>query len=144
MKARGATGVRRIDPVAALALVYGVASFAHHLHNALYLRAYPGLPATLSVPTVWVAWGMTASVGVIGYALLRTGREAAGLIVLAAFAALGFLGLAHYWRAPFGAHTIAMNATIGAEVITASLLLVLIGRRLVALFNRPRMPAART
>ena len=115
-----------------LALAYGAASLVHHFHNAVYLREYPNLPASLSVARVYAAWHVTAIVGGVGYGLLRSGREIAGLLILAVFAALGLLGLAHYALAPPSAHTLAMTATILVEVATAVLLLAAIIGRLPA------------
>ena len=115
------------------ALIYAAASFIHHLHNAVYLHAYPNLPQSLSVARVMAAWAATTLVGVVGYLLWQRGRRLAGLILLALYGALGLLGLAHYWRAPFGSHSCAMNATIGFEVATASCLLVFVVRELIGL-----------
>jgi hypothetical protein len=121
-----------------LALAYGTASLVHHLHNGIYLRAYPNLPASLSVARVFAAWFATAAVGALGYGVLRSGREIAGLLVLAVFAALGLLGLAHYALAPPSAHTLAMNASILVEVATAVLLLAAIMGRLLEVIRRRR------
>ena len=107
-----------------LAIAYGAASLFHHAHNALYLSAYPNLPTSLTPARVMAAWVAQASVGILGYALLRHGRQRAGLVLLAIFGSLGYLGLAHYQRAPVHAHTAAMNASIGLEVVAGTMLLV--------------------
>jgi hypothetical protein len=72
---------------------------------------------------VYAVWAGITALGVLGYFLLRAGRGVIGLLVLAVYAAIGFDGLAHYTRAPFGAHTAAMNLTIWSEVAAAALLL---------------------
>lgn len=133
--------VRHIDWLAALALLYGSASLLHHVHNAVYLHDYPNLPASLSIAKVCLAWSATALVGLVGYALTRRRHVTAGLLLLAVYAALGLLGLAHYHLAPISGHTFAMNATIGLEVGTASVLLVAVLRRLV---GRAKGPSAAT
>ena len=132
--------MKRIDWLPVLALVYGGASFAHHFHNAVFLHDYPNLPASLSVARVWLAWCATALVGIIGYVLTRGRHEVAGLLLLAVFGALGLLGLAHYHLAPMADHTFTMNATIGCEVVTATVLLVAVVRRLTRHATAP--PAA--
>jgi len=132
--------VKGIDRLPVFALAYGVASFAHHLHNALFLQDYPNLPASLSVARVWLAWSATALVGIAGYVLARRRHEVAGLLLLAVFAALGLLGLAHYHLAPMSEHTFTMNATIGCEVATATVLLLAVLRRLARRATAP--PAA--
>ena len=135
---------RRTGVLLWLALAYGAASLVHHLHNAVYLRAYPHLPAGLSVARVVVAWLATAAVGVVGCGLLRSGRELAGLLVLASFGALGLLGLVHYALAPPSAHTLAMNASILVEVATAMLLLAAIIPRLLLAVRQRRGASAGT
>jgi hypothetical protein len=68
---------------------------------------------------------VVASVGAVGYWLFRKGLTVVGLAVMAIYAALGFAGLDHYAIAPVSAHSLMMNATIVAEVIAASALLVM-------------------
>jgi len=131
----GAPG--RVDWLLVLCVVYGSASLVHHVHNAVYLHAYPNMPVSLSVAGVGGAWCLTAVTGFAGYGLLRTGHALAGLCLLALYAALGLLGLAHYHLAPVAAHSIAMNATIGAEVATAVLLLIVIAREIVRRMSPP-------
>lgn len=130
----------RADGLLTAALVYAAASFIHHVHNTVYLHAYPNLPQSLSVERVLAAWAATTLVGVVGYLLWRRSRRLAGLVLLALYGALGLLGLAHYWRAPFGAHSFTMNATIGFEVATASCLLVLVARALIGLARPNNTP----
>lgn len=50
-----------------LMLVYGAASLLHFIHNAVYLHAYPNLPAWLTSGGVVTAWLLVAGVGVLGY-----------------------------------------------------------------------------
>ena len=64
------------------------------------------------------------SLGILGYVLYRFGWRLTGLAFVGAYAAFGFDGLLHYTRAPFDAHTSAMNFTILFEVVAAALLLM--------------------
>ena len=107
----------------ALMLAYGAASLAHFAHNAVFIDAYPNLPAWLSSGDVWLTWFAEAAIGLTGYVLLRRGHAMVGLVLIGVWAAFGFDGLAHYWLAPIDAHTLAMNVTIWTEVCAAALLL---------------------
>ena len=118
-----------------LILAYAAASLVHHVHNAEFLNEYPNLPASLSPARVYAAWLGTTTVGLIGYLLVRRGHQLAGLSGLAIYAVLGLGGLAHYTRAPLGAHTLTMNVTILLEVGTALLLLAAVARLML---RRPR------
>src|SRR6266487_2036916 len=120
------TGTPRHTPRALLMLLlaYGAASLFHHVHNAEFLPQYPNMPAWSSPAQVYAAWFGVTLVGAVGYLLVRRGYQLAGLSVIAAYAALGFDGLAHYSVAPLSAHTVTINLTIGLEVATALLLLV--------------------
>jgi hypothetical protein len=111
-----------------LMLVYGAASLLHHMHNAVYLRDYPHLPAWLTSAGVVAAWLVVAATGVLGYLLYSRISRVAGLITISAYAVLGFGGLDHYTVAPMSAHTVAMNLTILLEVGTAAVLLVFVAR----------------
>jgi hypothetical protein len=106
-----------------LLLVYGVASLVHFVHNAEYLAYYPNLPSWLSRGQIYAVWLGITAVGVVGYVLHRAGYRLVGLGVVAAYAALGFDGLLHYGRAPFGEHSPAMNFSILVEVAAAAVLL---------------------
>src|SRR5882724_13660877 len=110
-----------------LMLVYGAASLLHFTHNAVYLRDYPNLPAWLTSGGVVGAWLVVAAVGTLGYVLYRRVSRVAGLILIAAFAVLGFGGLDHYTVAPMSAHTAAMNLTILLEGATGAVLLAFVG-----------------
>jgi hypothetical protein len=107
----------------ALLAIYCAASLIHFVHNAQFIAEYPNLPAWLTSSKVYVAWIAVTSVGAAGIALAISGRRVPGLILIAAYAALGFAGLDHYTRAPLSAHTLAMNATIAFEVAAAAALL---------------------
>ena len=111
----------------ALLLLYGVASLVHFAHNAEFLTDYPNLPTWLTRAQVYAVWLGITAVGVLGYVLARAKYPRVGLSLLTVYAALGLDGLAHYTRAPFTAHTAAMNFTILFEVGAATLVLVAIG-----------------
>ena len=119
-----------------LILVYGAASLAHFVHNAVYLEFYPNMPTWLTPLGVLGSWLVIAATGAVGYWLFRKGLAVVGLAVLAVYAALGFAGLDHYAIAPVAAHSWVMNATIVGEVIAASVLLVVIAW--MALRRRPK------
>lgn len=107
----------------ALILLYGAASLVHFIHNAEFIRDYPGLPQSWTRGGVYLAWlGLTA-VGVCGWWMLRRGYETAGSLVLVCYALLGLDSLGHYIVAPFAAHTPAMHVTILLEVAAAALVL---------------------
>jgi hypothetical protein len=105
-------------------LLYMAASLLHFAHNAEYLSSYPNLPSSLTRTNIYLVWSGLATLGIAGYVLHRMGQRLAGLCLLGAYAVFGFDGLLHYTRAPFEAHTAAMNFTIWFEVLTAALLLV--------------------
>lgn len=105
-----------------LLVVYGLASLVHFVHNAEYLEYYPNLPSWLSRGQVYAVWLGITAIGVVGYLVHRAGHRLVGLGVVAAYAALGFDGLLHYGRAPFVAHSAAMNFSILFEVAAAAVL----------------------
>lgn len=109
-----------------LMLVYGAASLVHFVHNAVYLDAYPNMPAWLTPLGVMAAWLVVGATGVLGYGLVRRGHRRTGLLVVGIYAALGFAGLDHYVVAPIAAHSAAMSATILAEVAAAAVLLAFV------------------
>jgi hypothetical protein len=123
----------------ALAVAYFVTSLGHFSHNAEFICEYPNLPAWLTSAKVYAAWAAITSVGVAGFFLIRQKFIAAGLALVAVYAALGFDGLGHYAVAPMELHTFMSNLTILAEVAAAALLLTvtlcLLTSRLV--FGRP-------
>jgi hypothetical protein len=107
-----------------LLVTYCAASFLHFVHNAEYLADYPNLPSWLSRSQIYLAWLAILAIGILGYVLYRRGKYLIGLALLAVYAGLGFDGLLHYARAPFTAHTTAMNVTIWSEVVAAVLLFI--------------------
>lgn len=107
----------------ALSVVYFLTSLGHFSHNAEFLCEYPDLPAWLTRARVYAAWVAITSVGLLGFVLVRKRRAAAGLMLIAVYAALGFDGLGHYSVAPMELHPFVANVTILAEVVAAALLL---------------------
>jgi hypothetical protein len=105
-------------------LAYAAASLLHHVHNAEFLHEYPSMPAWLTPAGVYAAWLAVSLVGLAGYALFRWKYRLAGLVLLGIYGALGLYGLAHYTVAPLSAHTLTMHLTIGAEAITAAMLMI--------------------
>ena len=111
-------------PLALRLILYGIATLVHFVHNAHYLADYPNLPAAWTPAEVYAAWLGMSALGVAGWLALRRGAALPGLALLALYAVLGLDSLGHYWHAPLGRHTGAMNATILAEVIAAALVLI--------------------
>jgi hypothetical protein len=111
-----------------LMLVYGAASLLHFLHNVIYLKAYPNLPAWLTVGGVIEAWLVVAGVGTLGYLFYSRVSRLPGLALIAVYALFGFAGLDHYVVAPVSAHSVAMNLTILLEVALALVLLAYVAR----------------
>jgi hypothetical protein len=99
---------------------YALASLAHHVHNAEFLADYPHMPAGATREIVYAVWAATTAVGIAGL-FYRP--------LLALYALIGLYGLAHYWLAPFSAHSVGMNVTILLEAGTATLLLMFLWRR---------------
>ncbi len=122
-------------------LLYAAASLLHFAHNAEYLGDYPNLPVWLTRGDIYLAWGAQTLVGVLGYVLYRSDWRFTGLILLGVYAGFGFDGLLHYTRAPFDAHSTAMNFTIWFEVVTAALLLVCVLRLAMTSIQRRELPA---
>ncbi len=83
----------------ALLAVYCAASLIHFVHNAEFVSAYPNLPAGLTRSKVYLAWLAITAVGAAGIFVVRLGARLPGLLLIAAYAALGFAGLDHYWVA---------------------------------------------
>jgi len=109
-----------------LLLLYCSSSLLHFWHNAEYVADYPNLPGWITEASVYATWVAIGLVGLTGYLLLRRRHTMVGLGLLALYAAFGFDGLLHYTRAPMSAHTVGMNVTIWAEVITAGLALCVV------------------
>lgn len=119
-------------------LAYGSASLVHFVHNAVYLEAYPNMPAWLTPLGVYAAWLVVGVTGLLGWWLLRRASRLAGLAVVAVYAALGFAGLDHYAIAPLAAHSAGMHATIVAEVIAAAVLLLVVATKVPDALRRAR------
>jgi hypothetical protein len=124
--------MKRAHMLPVLMLVYGAASLLHFVHNAVYIQAYPNLPKWITPFGVYASWCAIAAVGALGYWLYRKVSRVCGLLAIAIYALLGFGGLDHYVIAPMAAHSIAMNATILAEVSAASALLICLAHALLA------------
>jgi hypothetical protein len=110
-------------PFVILVVAYFLTSLGHFAHNAEYLCEYPNLPAWLTRAKVYAAWLAITSVGLAGVILMKNKLVATGLLLVAAYAALGFDGLGHYAVAPMAHHTLGANVTILSEVAAAALLL---------------------
>lgn len=106
-------------------MAYFFASLGHFSHNAEFICEYPNLPAWLTRAQVYGVWAAITAVGAIGFFLIRRRFVASGLLVVAAYAAMGFDGLGHYALAPIEMHTFTANLTILSEVALAALLLAL-------------------
>jgi hypothetical protein len=118
-----ATKIAKALPV--LMLVYGIASLIHFIHNAEFLRDYPGLPATWTRAGVYAVWlGMTG-LGIAGWLLFRNRFPVLGLLLVCAYAVLGMDSLGHYVVASFSEHTVMMNLTILLEVTAAGVVLAM-------------------
>lgn len=115
---------------------YAAASLIHFVHNAEFLRDYPGLPSSWTRGGVYFVWVAMTVVGAIGAVLVHRGREVMGLVALAVYAAIGLDSLGHYVVAPVSAHTMMMNTTILLEVGAAGLVLLEIARRLYVIATR--------
>lgn len=107
-------------------LAYTAASVFHFVHNAIFLGHYPNMPNWISQLGVYSALTAVVAIGMTGYLFYVLGYRVLGLVVLGAYAAFGFDGLAHYTLAPASAHTFTMNLTIWLEVTTAACLLAVI------------------
>ena len=123
--------------LAALLLVYLVASLLHFAHNAEFLNDYPNLPAWLTRAGIYLTWTGQAAIGIAGFVLFRVGWQLCGLALIGLYAALGFDGLLHYSRAPIDAHTVTMNVTIWFEVVAAAALLVAVMFAAIKRLRRP-------
>lgn len=106
-----------------LTAAYFLTSLGHFSHNAEFICEYPNLPAWLTRAQVYAVWAAITSVGALGLFLMRKRFMAAGLLLIAVYAALGFDGLGHYALAPIELHPLMANVTILSEVAAAALLL---------------------
>lgn len=96
--------------------LYTVASLAHFSHNAEYIAFYPGLPVWMTRESVYLAWLVVVSVGLLAVAATWRGWRRLGAALLIVYGMLGTDGLLHYTLALCSEHTFATNATIWAEV----------------------------
>lgn len=118
-----------------LLAVYATTSLIHFIHNAEFLRDYPGLPESWSRGGIYIAWLTMTVVGGIGALLVQRKHEVMGLTLLAIYAALGLDSLGHYVVAPLTAHTAMMNGTILLEVGAAGLVMLEVARRLYGIMT---------
>jgi hypothetical protein len=128
--------MRRARLLPVLMIVYGAASLLHFVHNALYIQEYPNLPRWITPLGVYASWCGIAAIGALGYWLYRRVSHALGFLAIAIYALLGFGGLEHYMLAPLGAHSVAMNVTIVAEVVAAFALLISLAHPLLSIGRR--------
>jgi hypothetical protein len=126
-----------------LFLVFFAANLTHFAHNAEYIAYYPGIPAWLTREKVYLAWAAGASVGLLGLLVYRARWKVAGLVLVAAYGALGIDGLAHYTLALCSEHTLATNLTIWFEVL-AGLSLLLASAAWIGRMLSMRVAAARS
>lgn len=130
---------RRPGLLPVLLVVYAAASLAHFIHNAEFLRDYPGMPASWTREGVYVVWVAMTLTGVVGWLLAMRGYPIVGLLLVALYAVGGLDSLGHYLLAPMSGHTAAMNSTILVEVTAAALVFVEAMRKLWQnLGSRPR------
>lgn len=109
-------------------VAFATASLVHFTHNAEFIADYPNLPPAWSRGHVYLAWLAMTAIGLAGWLVLQRGWRWRGLALLVVYAVLGLDSLGHYILAPMTAHTLAMNATILAEVTAAGLVLVAVVR----------------
>ena len=107
-----------------LAVLYFAASLAHFTHNAEFIAFYPNMPKGLTREHVYLVWLAITSLGVTGLLLARRGLRALGLLLIAAYGAMGLDGLAHYTLALCSEHSVAANVTIAAEAASGVALLL--------------------
>ena len=107
-----------------LAVLYFAASLAHFTHNAEFIAFYPNLPKGLTREHVYLVWLAITSLGAGGLLLARRGVRGLGLLLIAAYGALGLDGLAHYTLALCSEHSVAANLTIGAEAASGVALML--------------------
>jgi len=124
MKMRKEKKMIQVDRLLILLIIYCAASLLHFVHNAVFIDEYPNLPNWISAAGVYITWFGITGVGLVGYLLIRRGKQFIGLITVAVYGALGLDGLGHYSLAPLSAHTVTMNLTIWLEAITAVMVLI--------------------
>ena len=105
-----------------LIALYTLASLAHFSHNAEYIALYPALPHGMTRTSVYLAWTVVGSVGLLASVASRRGWPRIGALLLGVYGLFGVDGLLHYTLALCSEHTFTTHVTIAAE---ASLGLVL-------------------
>ena len=75
-------------------LLYTIATCLHFVHNGVYVHDYPNMPGWIGRADVALGLGGVLAIGLAGWLLYAKGWQRTGLLVLAAYAALGFDGLA--------------------------------------------------
>ena len=105
-------------------MFFFIANLTHFIHNAEYIAFYPGLPVWLTREKIYLAWAAGVSLGLAGLMLVRFRLKLPGMVLVAAYGATGFDGLAHYTLDLCSEHTLATNLTIWFEVLTGVTLLV--------------------
>lgn len=121
--------------------LYTLASLAHFTHNAEYIAFYPGLPASMTRESVYLAWLGVAAVGGLSLLAQRAGLTRVGASMLIAYGLLGVDGLLHYTLALCSEHTFATNVTIWAEVVLGIALACAAAIRVYRL-SQPKLLAA--
>ena len=106
-----------------LMLAFATGSLVHFIHNAEFLKSYPGLPPNWTRAGVYGVWLGITALGGAGYMLMRRGYQRTGLVVVTVYSLFGLDSLGHYLLAPMSAHSLGMNATILLEVVPAALVL---------------------
>lgn len=119
-----------------LFVLYTLASLVHFSHNAEYIVFYPGLPASITPDSIYLAWLAVASVGLLSAAAKWRGRGRIAAALLMVYGLLGTDGLLHYTLALCSEHTLATNATIWAEVLLGVTLACAAAVRLSRLVKR--------
>lgn len=123
-----------------LLFTYAAASLVHFTHNAEFLADYPNLPISWTRLGVYAAWLTVTAIGVGGWALVSSGYQLIGLLVLMVYAALGLDSLGHYVVATLSSHTPIMNLTILLEVTTAALVFIEVLRQIMHLTVERKSP----
>jgi hypothetical protein len=117
-----------------LAGAYFLATLAHFAHNAEYIAFYPGMPASITRETVYLAWLCVTAIGLVSFGALRLGLPNVAVALLGLYGAFGLDALLHYTLALCSEHTLTANITIWSEAILGVALLLasaaLLGRRL--------------
>ena len=113
-----------------LLALYAIASLMHFVHNAEFIAFYPNMPQWITRHTVYEAWLVITSVGVLALLSYALGWRGVGLVLLMLYGATGFDGLGHYALALCSQHTWSQNFTIWFEVVTGAMLLSAAGKTL--------------